>query len=92
MAKRTADVKELVLEVLATMPRPYSEDLTDEVCVAIERNPQWLGAYRRLESTLSHDVVNKSIGRYVSKAVGGRGIAVAKPASSLIASYSKLAY
>jgi hypothetical protein len=92
MPTKTADVKELVLEVLATIPRPYSEDITDDVCVAIEGNDRWRAAYDRLEPMLSRDTLNRSIGRYVSRAVGGRAVAVGKPSSSLIGSYSKLAY
>ena len=42
MAKRTENVKTLVEKVLATLPTPYSEDVIDEVLLAIEANPSWL--------------------------------------------------
>ena len=41
MPNQTEDVKELVDEVLATLPTPYSEDVIDEVFQAIEADPTW---------------------------------------------------
>jgi hypothetical protein len=35
---RTAQVKLLVREVLATLPKPYSEHVIDDVFGAVERN------------------------------------------------------
>ena len=39
MPNRTEGEKILVEEVLATLPKPYSEDVVDEVLLAIEANP-----------------------------------------------------
>ena len=48
MPNRTEGVKTLVEEVLATLPTPYSEDVIDEVFLAIEANPTWLTVYNVL--------------------------------------------
>lgn len=88
---RTHGVKILVESVLGTIVRPYSEDVTDEVCQAIEAKPEWSSAYRDLCIELNAIEVNKAIGRWVSRAVGRTGQGHQFPAkSSLIESYSKL--
>jgi len=90
MANKTHDVKILVDAVLAKRPKPYSEDIIDEVCLDIERNSSWLADYRSLVGRLTVDVVNNWIGQYVKDAVGGQRIRQVPASSSLIKSYSKL--
>ena len=48
-----ADVKSLVEEVLATLPEPYTEDVTDDVFCAIEQNPRWHRDYEELCASLT---------------------------------------
>jgi hypothetical protein len=92
MRRRTAGVQQLVHEVLSSIPRPYSQDVTDEVCLAIEGNAHWRATYEDLVTGLSRDVVNNWIGQYVAAAVGGRRTQVVPASSSLIRSYSKLGF
>src|SRR4051794_15383528 len=84
---RTQGVRSLVEEVLCTLPQPYSEDVIDEVCLAIEGNPQWLTEYRALCNDLRVWVVNNWIGQWVSRAVGRTGDHQVAAQSSLIETY-----
>ena len=70
MPNRTEGVKTLVEEVLATFPTPYSEDVIDEVFLAIEANPTWLTVYNVMRNDLGVTVVNQAVGSWTSKAVG----------------------
>ena len=70
MPNRTEGVKTLVEEVLATLPTPYSEDVIDEVFLAIEANPTWLTVYNVLCDDLGVTVVNQAVGSWTSRAVG----------------------
>lgn len=88
---KTAPVKELVEEVLATFHQPHGEDVIEDVFLAIERNPQWLQAYRELRKELTRDVVNQWGGHWIAQAVGMVArLQVAARRSTLIGSYSKL--
>jgi hypothetical protein len=88
--KATQGVQDLVRDVLATLPRPHSEDIIDEVCVAIESNAKWHAEYTLLSSQLRDWVVNNWIGQYVARELGRQRGAQATATSSLILSYSKL--
>jgi uncharacterized protein (DUF433 family) len=90
MPKRTEDVKELVEKVLATLPKPYSEDVIDEVFQAIEANPTWSSVYGDLCNHLGVTVANQAVGSWTSKAVGRTGDHQVPARSKLIESYSKL--
>jgi len=91
MPNRTEGVKTLVEEVLATLPTPYSEDVIDEVFLAIEANPTWLTVYNVLCNDLrSVTVVNQAVGSWTSKAVGRTGDHQVPSRSKLTESYSKL--
>ena len=90
MSNRTEGVRTLVEEVLATLPTPYSEDVVDEVFLAIEANPSWLTAYRVLGNDLGVTVVNQAVGSWTSKAVGRTGDHQVLARSKLAESYSKL--
>ena len=90
MPNRTEDVKTLVEEVLASLSRPYSEDVIDEVFVAIEANPTWLTVYNGLCNELDVAVVKQWVGKWTSKAAGRTGDHQVPARSKLIESYSKL--
>jgi hypothetical protein len=70
MANKTAQVKELAKEVLATIPEPYGNDVIEQVFVAIEQNANWMNKYSQLKVELSRDVVHNWIGKYTKKLTG----------------------
>ena len=41
-------VSELVKEVLNTISQPYSENVTDRVCLAIQKDNNWRSRYNHL--------------------------------------------
>jgi hypothetical protein len=91
MARKTEGVYELVQDVLSTFSEPYGEDITEDVCLAIEGSPEWMPRYEALSKELRDWVVNNSIGYYTKQLTGlhaGRK-AVARR-SSLIQYYTKL--
>ncbi len=90
MPNRTEGVKNLVEEVLATLPTPYSEDVIDEVLLAIEANPTWLAVYNVMRSDLGDTVVNQAVGSWTSKALGRTGDHQVPSRSKLAKSYSRL--
>lgn len=90
MAGKTQPVKDLVSEVLSSIAKPYSADITEEVCRAIERNPKWRGRYDVLAADLRSWVVNNWIGVYTCQLTGRRRGAQRPSAGSLIKSYSRL--
>lgn len=88
---RTAAVKQLVHDVLLSMPKPSSEDIIDEVFAAIENKPDWRQRYDDQVVELGREVVNTWTGHWVAHALGKTGLqAVPSTRSRLIASYSKL--
>ncbi len=88
---KTAGVKLLVLEVLATVPRPYTEHVIEEVFLRIEGAPDWRREYDRLVDALGRDVVNNWGGYWVANALGKVGEhQVASKRCKLIGSYSLL--
>ena len=89
MPNRTEGVKTLVEEVLATLPTPYSEDVIDEVLLAIEANPTWLTVYNVMRSDLGDTVVNQAVGSWTSKALGRTREHQVSSRSKLAKSYSK---
>lgn len=91
MPGKTAGVKALVEEVLQTFATPYSEDVTEEVFVAIESNRRWQTLYNELFADLGRDVLNQWIGRYTKIATGRhKAMQVEAKRTSLTTSYSKL--
>ena len=91
---------DLVEEVLKTnFKAPHPVDITDQVCLAIEANPDWLARYENLVLHYSsrgkkgRDIVNNNIGYYTKELTGMINIgAGAKADSSLIKTYSRLGY
>ena len=90
MARRTEPIRELVVEVLQSIGRPYSEDITDKVCCAIENNSHWQARYQALTNDLRDWVVNNWIGVYCRELTGRKRGQQVRASSSLIKSYSKL--
>lgn len=91
MPRKTEEVFEMVQEVLNTIPEPYSEDITDEVCFKIEMNPEWNRQYYNLCAELQRHVVNNYLGAYTKEITGRRSLKqVPAQKSSIIKSYTKL--
>lgn len=92
MTNKTEGVKELVKDVLASFSEPYGEDITLEVCLAIEENAAWENRYEELSDELSDWVVHNRIGRYVKEITGLDSLrqVSAQGKCGLIKSYTKL--
>lgn len=91
MAKKTDGVYLLVEDVLRTMSEPYDEDIIEDVCLAIESNPEWRRRYDELSEELRAGVVNNWIGQYTKQLVGLRSLReVEAKRSQIITSYTKL--
>ena len=91
-ANKTAGIKALVEDVLDELPRPYTEDVIDDVFYAIESHPDWLARYEKeCERLGKRWVVNNwtaSWTAYFMDRVGEREVPAKR--STLIESYSKL--
>ncbi|WP_129675151.1 hypothetical protein [Candidatus Chloroploca sp. Khr17] len=93
MKRKTQGVYDLTKRVLQTMNSPYSEDIIEEVFLAIEANTEWLQNYKELNGTLGNKVVNSWIGRYVKEIAAMKTIReVPAKRSYLIKDYTKLSY
>ena len=90
MAGKTQPVLDLVSEVLDSIPVPYSEDITDEVCLAIEQRPEWRQCYDDLAQDLRAWVVNNWIGIYTCQLTGRTRGQQRLAKSVLIQTYSRL--
>lgn len=88
---RTAGVKRLVDEVLASFPKPHGEDVIDDVFHAIENRPSWLKQYEDLCAELGKTTVNTWGGFWIAHIEGRSGEhQVPAVKTKLIESYSKL--
>ena len=91
MIRKTAGVEQLVKDVLETFSEPYGEDIIDDVCFAIEDNPEWMQRYSELGAELRSWVVNNWIGQYTKQLTGLKTVREVKAKrSKLISSYTKL--
>jgi len=89
---RAARLKSLIEEVLKTLPRPYTEDLVEDVFVAIENDPRWKKDYDDLQYNLHKNVVNPWGGFWIAHLTGRiPGEQVSASRTTLIDSYAKLA-
>ena len=89
--KVSIKVSELVQEVLGNISEPYPENITDQVCLAIQENNAWRNRYRRLVESHSKLSVNSQIGRSTRQITGLRNLGLsAKATSSLIKTYTRL--
>jgi hypothetical protein len=91
MTKKTKGVEILVNEVFQTLARPYCEDITEDVCLAIENKESWKKRYNGLVADLGENVINRYIGTY-TKQFSGLNVdrKVKARRSSLIKFYTKL--
>jgi hypothetical protein len=89
-ALRTAGVKQLIDEVLATVSRRDSEDIIDEVFRAIAAQEDWHRRYDDLCRELGKTVVNTWGGYWIARAVGRVGDHQVPASSGLTETYSKL--
>ena len=88
-----AEVSELVQEVLDEKfkKQSYPENITDQVCRAIEENPYWLARYNHLVRSYGQSTVNSHIGRSTCQITGLKNLGLsAKATSSLIKTYTRL--
>ena len=96
----TWPVRQLVAEIMrARFAPPYAPDIIDQVCLAIEGNPDWLRHYHGLAAELGdggHSAawkVNNAIGWWTKDLAGMVTVKAGVPATSgLIKSYSRLEY
>lgn len=91
MPRKTEGVYLLVQDVLQTFSEPYSEDVIEEVCLAIVQNPEWYSRYEELSADLRDWVVHNWIGRYTKQVTGlNTGREVPAQPGNFIKSYTKL--
>jgi hypothetical protein len=91
-SRKTDDVRDLVARVLHTLPQPWPPDITDQVCLAIERRAEWLAEYKGLVKELGVWTMNTSLGAHVKDLTNMENSGhMATSKSHLIASYSVLA-
>ena len=80
-----------MLDVVASQPKPYGEDLIEDVFSAIEANPAWRKEYDDLRYHLGKGTVNAWGGFWIAHAANRiEGEHVSASRSTLIDSYSKL--
>lgn len=90
--RNTDDIRWFVNQVLHTLKQPWPPDITDHVCLAIEKNPNWLSYYQKLVKEFGILTVNTSIGYYVREVTGMENTGrTATSKSRLIKSYGVLA-
>ncbi|BBL75398.1 hypothetical protein [Methylomagnum ishizawai] len=88
---KTADLKRLVDEALASLPTPHSEHIIDEVFHAIETHAPWRQEYERIRQDLGTAVANTWGGHWIGNKLGKCGQRqVPARKSTLIGSYSIL--
>jgi hypothetical protein len=88
---RTAGIKRLVEQALASLPKPHTEDVIDDVFHAIEYRPEWRKEYENLCTDLGRMVVNTWGALWIANYEGCSGVhQVPSKKSTLIGSYSKL--
>jgi hypothetical protein len=90
-ANRTAGVRALVADALDAIPKPYTEDVIDDVFHAIESRRDLLARYNKECERLGKMVVNTWGGYWTANfmdRIGERVVPARK--STLIGSYSKL--
>lgn len=88
---RTAGVKTLVNLVLDSMPKPYTEDVIDDVFLGIESDTDFRAEYDGLCKQLGKTTVNTWGGYWIANALGKTGVdQTPAKKSKLIQSYSRL--
>lgn len=93
MAKKTAGVRDLVEDVLSSIPLPHTEDIIEDVFIRIENSPAWKTLYDKLLTELGRDLTHQWIGRYTKLLTDYQtGKHVAAKRTRLITAYSKLCF
>lgn len=88
---KTAAVKHLVELAIARLPVPRSEDVIEDVFLAIQSEPNLRHEYDGLCVQLTPRIVNTTGGMWVKRHVGWKTIRqVPSTRCNLIGSYSKL--
>ena len=88
---RTAGVKKLVITALENVPKPYTEDVIDDVFTEIQNEPELMLEYDELCKQLGKSTVNTWGGYWIADAVGKAGLEqVPARKSKLIRTYSRL--
>ena len=88
---RTAGVKRLVKEVLASLPQPHTCDVIDDVFYGIEHRIDWRKRYNGLCDELGKTAANNWCGYWTANLEERRGIEqVPATKTRLIATYSRL--
>jgi len=88
---RSLRLKQLIDSVLEQLPKPHTEDVIEDVFLAIEGNPQWRKTYDRMVYESGKPAVHAWAGFWISHSeqrVGDQRETAAR--STLIESYSKL--
>jgi hypothetical protein len=96
----TAPIRQFVAELLQrNFAYPHPPDITDQVCLAIEANPEWLARYHHLVEHFSsggrdgRSLVNNYIGSYTKELTGMVTVKKdMKAKSRLLSKYSQLGY
>ena len=85
-------MSELVEEILRTLPRPLTNDVTDDVLYAIENSSRWRTQFDELCSEFSKSTVCKNVGKAVSLALDQpeQDIRCKSRRNSLCGSYTRL--
>ncbi|PLS77399.1 MAG: hypothetical protein CYG59_23990 [Chloroflexi bacterium] len=85
------ELKQLVQKALDSISKPWTPDITDQVCLAIERNQDWHQQYDELVRRHGKAGVNSHIGRFCLTLTGLRNLGERRQAKSkLISTYTRL--
>jgi hypothetical protein len=88
---KTQGIKDLVEQVVDSLPTPYTDDIIDDVFLAIENTPEWRQRYDESCNILGAHSANQWCGKWISIKIGKQGEnQVHTPKSTLISSYSVL--
>jgi hypothetical protein len=87
----TEEIEDLVVEILRRFNKPYPQDITDQVFLAIERDPNMRKRYEIFAGQDKEGTTNAWIGRMVKEHTGlkVKGTCTT-PKSELIKTYSIL--
>ena len=84
------EIKEMIDEILRGYHQSWPTDITDQVFVAIEKDPRRLKLYHEFANGKYH-TTNSRIGRYVKDCTGKKSLQQCdKPKSTLIQSFTLL--
>ncbi len=89
--KKTQGVQDLVHDALALIPKPYEQDVIEEVALVVEKDAGLRNRYDDLCLALRTWVVNNWIGQYTKAAVHMNSVRqVTAHRSTIIGGYTKL--